>query len=185
MYTIVGLGNPDNEYELTRHNAGRIVLREIFQLSSLRLGRIEQVSIGNKTVGILFPSSYMNESGRDVRKLVSREDVNHMMVVYDDIDLPLGEFKLSFGRGDGGHNGLSSIIAAVDTKDFIRVRVGIAKRNFWGRLLRPQGEELSRYVLGRLSSSELSVLKKLAPSIKEALEIIVDEGVTKAMNRFN
>ncbi|OGG41627.1 hypothetical protein A2837_00570 [Candidatus Kaiserbacteria bacterium RIFCSPHIGHO2_01_FULL_46_22] len=185
MYTIVGLGNPDEEYELTRHNAGRIILREIFNIPALRLGRIEQMSIADKEIGILFPSSYMNESGRDVRKLVSSENISHLVVVYDDIDLPLGEFKLSFGRGDGGHNGLSSVIAAVDTKDFIRVRVGIAKKNFWGRLLRPQGEELSRYVLGRFSSSELSALKKLTEPIKEALETIVDEGVGKAMNRFN
>lgn len=185
MYTIVGLGNPGDEYELTRHNAGRIVLLEIFDLTSLRLGKTAGVSVGNTEINILFPDSYMNESGRAVRKCVAPEDSAQLIVVYDDIDLPLGEFKLSFGRGDGGHNGLSSIIAALDTKDFIRVRVGIAKHNFWGRLVRPQGEELSRYVLGRFSSRELATLKQVASSIKEALEVVVQNGVEKAMNRFN
>ncbi|OGG85759.1 hypothetical protein A2392_02780 [Candidatus Kaiserbacteria bacterium RIFOXYB1_FULL_46_14] len=185
MYTIVGLGNPGDEYELTRHNAGRVVLREIFDLASLRLGRSERLSVGNTEINILFPDSYMNESGRAIRKFIAPEDLSRLIVVYDDIDLPLGEFKLSFGRGDGGHNGLSSIIASLDTKDFIRVRVGIAKHNFWGRLVRPQGEELSRYVLGRFSSRELATIKQVSSLIKEALEVVVGEGVEKAMNRFN
>jgi len=185
MYLIVGLGNPGSEYELTRHNVGRIVLKESLGLADLRLGRVAGADVDGAQFEVLFPDTYMNESGGAVRRALNSADSTKLVVVYDDIDLPLGEFKLSFGRGAGGHNGLSSIIAALDTKDSTRVRIGIGRRNFWGRLVRPQGEELSEYVLGRFSSRELAKIKELSGPIRDALKMIVTSGIEKAMNEYN
>lgn len=187
MYTIVGLGNPGEKYELTRHNAGRIILREALggEVLELRLGDVVQIPLSNHSVRVAFPDTYMNESGNFVRRLMENEEIDRLIVVCDDVDLPLGEFKISFGRGDGGHNGVSSIINSLGTKDFIRIRIGISKKNFWGHMVRAKGEELAEFVLGHFLPKEIKALGHLATSLREALELIVKNGVNVAMNKFN
>ncbi len=193
MHTIVGLGNPGEEYQNTRHNAGRIALigalgRAGFnaeRLAAGRLGRFEHGDIAGLPVRILFPDTYMNESGRAIKKLLAPGEEAGLVLVYDDIDLPLGDFKISFGRGDGGHNGLASVIQALGTKDFLRIRVGIAPKTFFGRIRRPEGEKMGAYVLGPLSRREQAKLDETASLITDALETIVNEGRDAAMNRFN
>lgn len=189
MYTVVGLGNPGEKYERTRHNAGRILLVEALRVrgwldlsTDSRLVNGELIGVESK---VFLPDTYMNESGRAVVKLVGREAADQLIVVYDDIDLPLGEMKISFGKGDGGHNGLASIISALGTKEFTRIRVGIAKYNFWGKLVRPQGDSLADFVLGRFSKGELEKLLELKGKIALALEAIVTDGASSAMSRFN
>lgn len=192
MFIIVGLGNPGERYETTRHNAGRIVLKNSLDRlglpdmvsSSKSGGQISEGVIENTPATVFFPDSYMNESGRSVRKFLS-EPTDSLIVVYDDIAIPLGEFKLSFGRGDGGHNGLASIIAATGTKDFVRVRVGIAPKTWWGTVVRPTGDKMSTYVLGNFTKRELGKLNDITENVTEAINLIVAKGPLLAMNKFN
>ena len=189
MYTVVALGNPGEKYERTRHNAGRILLVESLRargwLDLSTDSRLESGELAGVGIKVLLPDTYMNESGKAVVKAIGRDAADQLIVVYDDIDLPLGEMKISFGRGNGGHNGLASIISTLDTKEFTRIRVGIAKYNFWGKLVRPTGDKLADYVLGRLSKGELEKLLELKGKIALALETIITAGVSSAMSRFN
>lgn len=189
MYTVVALGNPGEKYELTRHNAGRILVVESLRTlgwSDLSTdSRLYSGELAGENIKVLFPDTYMNESGRAVVKHVGRDNVDQLIVVYDDIDLPLGEMKISSGRGDGGHNGLASIISALGTKEFTRIRVGIARYNFWGKLVRPQGDKLADFVLGRFSKGELEKLFELNGKLALALETIIVDGASIAMNKFN
>lgn len=189
MYTVVGLGNPGEKYVETRHNAGRILLVESLRANGwldLTTGsRLVSGELAGMNIKVLLPDTYMNESGRAVVKTIGREAADSLVVVYDDIDLPLGELKISFDRGDGGHNGLSSIISSLGTKEFVRIRIGIANRNFWGKLVRPTGDKLADFVLGRFSKGELGKLLELKTKMISVLETIVLEGASSAMSKFN
>lgn len=193
MHVIVALGNPGDKYEHTRHNAGRLLMREVIKewnmpsmISSAKYGgEISEGMVMGQEVRVLFPGTYMNESGRAVVKAVEAGETDKLIVIYDEIDIPLGEFKLSFGRGSGGHNGLKSVIDAVGTPNFLRVRVGIAHRTFFGNVVRPTGDRLADYVLGQLSSREEKKLLGIMPEVSKALETAIKEGKDKAMNMFN
>ena len=114
MKLVVGLGNPGKEYENTRHNAGRILV-----------GMIEKKLEGSK-IKFITPDTFMNNSGKAVAPLVkSKKDLAQLVVIYDDIDLPLGKIKISFNRSSGGHNGLNSVIKSLKSQEFLRIRVGI------------------------------------------------------------
>jgi PTH1 family peptidyl-tRNA hydrolase len=131
----------------------------------------------------------MNNSGSAVSKFIAGTDLRRLIVLYDDIDVALGEVRVSFGRGDGGHNGVKSIIEKVGSRDFVRVRIGIGKVGFWpwekGMLKRPQGDRLPRYVLGKFSKHEREVVEKVVARVDEVVMVIVQYGYTTAMNRFN
>lgn len=193
MHVIVALGNPGDKYEHTRHNAGRLLMSEVIKewnmpsmISSAKYGgEISEGMVMGQEVRVLLPGTYMNESGRAVVKAVEAGETDKLIVIYDEIDIPLGEFKLSFGRGSGGHNGLKSVIDAVGTPNFLRVRVGIAHRTFFGNVVRPTGDRLADYVLGQLSSREEKKLLGIMPEVSKALETAIKEGKDKAMNMFN
>lgn len=194
MYYIVGLGNPGREHAGTRHNVGFAVLEHFVEakgLSSLHesrahSGRVSVSEYEGAPITLLLPSTFMNASGSAVAKVVPREESQRLLVVYDDIDLPLGELKVSFGRGAGGHNGVSSIIDSLGTKDFVRVRIGIGKKSlFSGTLKRPKGKALSDYVLGRFSSKEEKVLQSVYDAIPKMVKLFVTEGREKLMQEFN
>ena len=194
MFYIVGLGNPGTEYAHTRHNIGFDVLEKLatsgdfssWHDSGAYSGRVATGNFQKDEVILLLPSTFMNDSGIAVKKLVPKGEIEKLIVVYDDVDLPLGELKISFGRGDGGHNGMRSIIASLGTADFLRVRVGVAKKSIWtGKVKRPKGEALANFVLSSFSSSEH---KKLSDVLKKAIEAItmcVMQGKEKAMNIYN
>jgi PTH1 family peptidyl-tRNA hydrolase len=194
MHFIVGLGNPGSEYAHTRHNVGfslieRFVEREglpSLHESSKHNGMISEGVFEGEEVTVFLPSTFMNVSGSAVKRFVLKEDIANMLVVYDDIDLPLGEYKVSFGRGDGGHNGVKSIIDGLGSKDFARLRVGIGKKSLWtGGLVRPKGEALAKYVLGSFSAKEQKVLEAVSDRFSEMVKVFVREGVERMMNRFN
>ena len=194
MFYIVGLGNPGTEYAHTRHNIGFDVLEKLatsgdfssWHDSGAYSGRVATGNFQKDEVILLLPSTFMNDSGIAVKKLVPKGEIEKLIVVYDDVDLPLGELKISFGRGDGGHNGMRSIIASLGTADFLRVRVGVAKKSIWtGKVKRPKGEALANFVLSSFSSSEH---KKLSDVLKKAIEAVtmcVMQGKEKAMNIYN
>lgn len=161
MYTIVGLGNPGEEYEKTRHNAGR-----------LAVCALEERGVKGK---YLHPDTFMNKTGSFVAKYVkSKKAAGKLIVIYDDLDLPLGTMKISYNRGSGGHKGLESVIRALKTKEFIRVRIGIGKK-----------EPVERYILSNFSSKELTELKKVFKKVGDAVETLTKEGLERAMTEFN
>jgi PTH1 family peptidyl-tRNA hydrolase len=193
MNIIVGLGNPGAEHVKTRHNAGRLVLENLRQKwglpgmvsSGKYSGSISQGNIAGAEVTLLFPDSYMNQSGKAVAKALESSAPQHLIVIYDEVDLAFGEFKLSFGRGSGGHNGLKSVMDELGIGDFLRVRIGVGPTSFFGRLIRPRGDKLGDYVLGGLTAREEKRLLEIVPKVAEAIEVAIKEGKEKAMSRFN
>jgi len=169
MKLVVGLGNPGEEYENTRHNTGRLV------------GAIVEKNIGDSKIKFLYPDTFMNKSGAAVAKLVkSKKDLKDLVVIYDDLDLPLGRFKISFNRSAGGHRGVQSIIRALKSEEFLRIRVGISPKK------KPHGEkDVVKFILGKFKPKELEVLKKLSKKISEAIEVIFSESKEKAMSIYN
>jgi PTH1 family peptidyl-tRNA hydrolase len=116
----------------------------------------------------------------------SKKQALETLVVYDDLDLPLGTMKLSFGRSSGGHNGLESVIRAVKTKDFPRIRIGVSPATPGGKIKKPAGEEaVLKFLLGRFSDKEFEAIKKVFKKAGEAMEIVVSDGYQMSMNRFN
>lgn len=198
MHYIVALGNPGEKYQNSRHNVGWIVggiLTTAWSLSKPQKqtsvsGSLCSGQVAKKNVSLLYPDTYMNNSGTAVRKLVPPSQLNQLIVLYDDIDLPLGDVRVSFGRGAGGHNGVSSIIEKLGTKDFVRVRLGIGKVGFWpwqsDTVRRPAvGGPLERYVLGNFTKRELETVTQMAKQAEAVIETIVKDGHVAAMNKFN
>jgi peptidyl-tRNA hydrolase, PTH1 family len=197
MYYLVGLGNTGAEYVTTRHNMGWLVLDKLCKrhfipeaiLQNSVSGRTSMGKIAGVPVSVLYPETMMNNSGASVRKFVGSGEEKRLVVLYDDIDLPLGEVRVSFGRGDGGHNGIKSLIEKLGTRDFVRVRIGIGKVSIWpwqkGQLKRPQGDKLPKFVLGKFNKHELGEVEKVTESVNEIVTVIVQYGHIIAMNRFN
>lgn len=195
MYYLVGLGNPGKEYDLTRHNVGFLALDFLTKKMSLPeavssskySGRVCVSNIENEEVTLLYPDTFMNNSGAAVKKLVPQNELSQLVVIYDDVALPFGEIKISFGRGDGGHNGIKSIIKELGTKDFVRVRVGVAPLSFWtGEAKVLTGDKMVKFVLGNFSKSESVALdKEVFMKVQSAVCEVVKEGYVKAMNTVN
>ncbi len=175
MKLVVGLGNPGQEYENTRHNTGRILV-----------GLIEKKLEGQK-VKFITPDTFMNSSGKAVAPLVkTKKDLENMIVVYDDIDLPLGKIKISFNRSSGGHNGVGSIIKSLKSEEFLRIRIGVSPATPKGVVKKPKGEEaVLKFLLGEFKKPELETIKKLSKKVAEAVETIFSEGREKAMSLYN
>ncbi len=175
MKLVVGLGNPGEEYEKTRHNAGQIILDHI------------EKKIDGMKIKFLKPENFMNNSGKDVVKFVkTKKDLENLIVIYDDIDLPLGKIKISFNRSSGGHNGLESIIKSVKSREFVRIRIGVAQATPSGKLKKPKGEkDVIKFLLGEFKKPELEILKKLSKKVAEAVECVFTESKDKAMSLYN
>ncbi|OGI45930.1 hypothetical protein A2121_00820 [Candidatus Nomurabacteria bacterium GWB1_40_6] len=177
MKLVVGLGNPGEEYENTRHNTGRILV-----------GMIEKKFEDSKLkIKFLTPDTFMNNSGRAVVPLVkSKKDLAQLVIIYDDIDLPLGKIKISFNRSSGGHNGLGSVIKALKSQEFLRIRIGISRATPGGKLKKPSREKaVLNFLLGEYKKPELETLKKLSKIVVEAIETIFTESKEKAMSLYN
>ncbi|OGZ06935.1 MAG: hypothetical protein A2942_01210 [Candidatus Lloydbacteria bacterium RIFCSPLOWO2_01_FULL_50_20] len=194
-FIIVGLGNPGGEYGGTRHNTGRIVLEEFRVAHDLPDWEMKKpynalVSKGDVTGGevlLIEPETMMNNSGKSLSLLVkSKKQAEQLVVIYDDLDLPLGKWKFSFDRGSGGHRGIESIARSIKTKAFVRVRVGISPTSLFGKMKKPKGEDaVVKFILGKFTNSELVELRKMSKEISQALETLVRDGLDKAMGEFN
>ena len=194
MYYIVGLGNPGKEHKNARHNVGFTVLEAFvirnslssFHESKKYSGLYTEGMFNEKEFSILLPTTYMNASGSAVMKLVPKEKIENLVVVYDDIDLALGDIKVSYGRGDGGHNGIKSLIEKLGTANFTRIRIGIAQKSIWtGKLKRPKGEQLASFVLGAFSRTEQKSLEEVTKKVHDALLVFITKGKEATMNQFN
>ena len=179
MKLIVGLGNPGKEYENTRHNTGRILVGMIEKKMEEKENKIK--------IKFLLPDTFMNNSGKAVAPLIkTKKDLKDLVVIYDDIDLPLGKIKISFNRSSGGHNGLNSVIKALKSEEFLRIRVGISPATPKGVVKKPKGEKaVLNYLLSDFKKSELETIKKLSKKIAEAVETIFSESKEKAMSLYN
>jgi len=195
MHYIVGLGNPGEEYKDTRHNVGWRVMNLVLQAWNLPSLIPENKYHGFTTIGgyeqhpvrILYPTTYMNKSGTAVEKFVPKKDIEDLIVVHDDIDLPFGQIRVGKGRGAGGNNGVNSIIDKLGSKDFIRVRIGIAQTGLLsGKSKRPAGgRALEKFVLKPFSPKEQERLPEVLQTAQKAIETILTDGVEAAMNQFN
>lgn len=193
MFIIVGLGNPGEEYENTRHNTGRMVVEAFrhghkfsdwnkdLKLKALKI----EGKVGKSKVLLLKPETFMNKSGFSVGQLVKSQKVaRSLVVIHDDLDIPFGKFKISFNKSSGGHRGVESIIKAVKTEAFVRIRVGISPTTKSGKLKKPKGEkEVGDFILAKFKPAELAVFKNLLKTISEKLAFLVTEGIQKAMSQ--
>jgi len=183
---VVGLGNPGPEFERTRHNVGAetVALLADRHGGRLRPGKEEalagEIRIDGRLVALAFPQTFMNESGRSVARLVRRhgvEDLGRLLVVHDEIDLPVGRLQVKVGGGLAGHNGLRSIRDHLHSTEFLRIRIGVG---------RPPGRRGGAdHVLRRPSKAERGELDIRVADAADAVEVVVTEGVEAAMNRFN
>lgn len=189
MKLVVGLGNPGREYEKTRHNVAWLLLDHVagvWRANDWRSdgnSRVSDARFGDTRLRLLKPQTYMNLSGEVLRPYVRRETwsgARDLLVVVDDVALPLGRYRLRARGSSGGHNGLKSIEAALGTREYARLRIGIgpgeADRQF---------EDLSDYVLGRFGKSEREVIEELFPRLTDAIEIWLRDGIVAAMNAHN
>ena len=182
-YLIVGLGNPGREYEMTRHNTGFMVVDELADklgatFEDKRYGFVAEISIKGRKVFILKPTTYMNLSGNAVRYWLQKENIeqSRMLVIVDDLSIPLGDFRLKGNGSNGGHNGLGNIQQLIG-QQYARLRMGIGA-DF------QQGQQVD-WVLGKYDDEDM---KTLQPSIDMAVEIIksfVLAGLNITMNQFN
>ncbi|NRA56982.1 MAG: aminoacyl-tRNA hydrolase [Phycisphaerales bacterium] len=187
MKLIVGLGNPGSEYENTRHNAGFMVLDELARRhagGAVARGRFHAATlecmIGHEKVLLAKPTTFMNKSGLSVGEAVrfyKLEPAEDMLIVVDDLYIPLGALRLRPKGGDGGHNGLADVARAVGGDAYARLRVGVDAK--------PEGGSQVGYVLGRFTKEQAETLQPALKRAADAAECWVGNGTTEAMNRFN
>ncbi len=181
MFYIIGLGNPGEEYVGTRHNTGREAV-EFFDR------HFAEASRGKKEkFEIIHSNEFMNNSGKAVAKIIkSKKVAENLIVVHDDIDLPIGTMKISYNKGTGGHKGLDSVVKAVKTKEFVRIRIGVSPATAKGRAKKPEGEKaVIDFILHKFKPAEMEIMKKNFKKISEAISTLILEGRERAMNQFN
>ena len=172
MHIVIGLGNPGEEYKNTRHNTGRLAA--------------DFLSEKVKDIKVLVPDTFMNKTGPFVAKAMNGKSAKNLIIIYDDLDLPLGSMKISFNRSSGGHRGVESIIKALKTEAFIRVRIGISPVTPSGKLKKPKGDkDVEKHILTEFKKTEMEIMKKMFKKSAEAVEMIVEQGLTQAMTEFN
>ena len=186
MKMVVGLGNPGREYQHTRHNAGFDVLDELARRhggkfrGSLRFAaESAEVGFGGANVLLVKPATYMNSSGEAVGPLMRKRGIGlaDLIVVVDDVDLELGKLRIRGQGSPGGHNGLKSVQAALGSDEYVRVRAGVGRPKVAG--------EMVDHVLSRFAPYEKEPAENLIARAADAVEMLVKDGLTKAMNSFN
>lgn len=194
MQVIVGLGNPGARYKHTRHNAGRMAAEAFIAAAGLpapvRLARSRALSsegvVRGKGVRVVLPETFMNESGSVVARSLRHTSPDALIVVHDDLDLPLGSIRLAAGRGSAGHKGVQSVAAAVGTQSFVRVRVGIAPVSLLGKVRKPKGgAAVAAFVIAPFAWHERAKIAAACSNAAQALLAVVESGVTRAMSVYN
>lgn len=184
-YVVIGLGNPGKEYEKTRHNMGYRAIDVLSYDENIEIRRkkfhslIGQGKIAGKKVVLVKPETYMNRSGIAARETAMWYDVPscNVVIIYDDIDLPVGAIRIRKSGGAGTHNGMKSVVSELGTKDFIRIRIGVGSAE--------AGEDLVDRVIGKVPKEEQQMLDDAAREAAEAVKDIIGIGVDIAMNRHN
>ena len=183
---LIGLGNPGEEYNSSRHNIGFIMIDKIAENLSINFDNHKKKSLyarmkkGETQYILLKPQTFMNLSGESALRIsklfnISIEDI---FVIYDDMDLPFGTFKIKKGGSSGGHNGIKSLIAQLQSEDFFRIRIGIGRPSF--------GKKVNDYVLSSFSKSEREIIDNdISDKVIEAVKVALFESPIIAQNRFN
>jgi PTH1 family peptidyl-tRNA hydrolase len=182
---VVGLGNPGDEYRGSRHNVGADVVELLAERHGARLRKrkeralVDEITIDGRRVALAVPLTYVNDSGLAVGALVRRFGVSpeQLVVVHDELDLPVAQLKVKSGGGLAGHKGLRSIVAHLHSQDFQRVRIGVGKP-----VTKERGAD---HVLNRFGKRERAEVDVTVEQAADAVEAIVRDGVDAAMNRFN
>ena len=186
MKLIVGLGNPGMEYQFTPHNLGFLAIDRIAEQCGVRVENrhcralTARARLTGQDVLLAKPETYMNLSGASVRELVTKYEVaieQDLVVIYDELDLPFGSIRVRQRGSSGGHNGVENIIAALETQEFMRIRVGIAPDH--------PVRDGAKYVLSQLKKSQYEVVDQALDTVSDAVNVILNQGVGVAMNRFN
>src|SRR3989338_6916018 len=190
MKLIVGLGNPGKAYENTRHNVGAFVVQEFLETNAppftrLKLNKkfkalVAKGEVNDEELILAFPKTFMNEAGQAVKALVHyyRLESKDILVIHDDLDLPLGKIRLKKNGGSAGHKGIQSIINQLGSNDFTRLRLGIAT----GQKHKIPTE---KFVLQKFSSAEQAIIAATAKKTIAVMEFTLKNGVEKAMNKYN
>ena len=185
MYIIVGLGNPGREYENTRHNTGFIAIDKLANKYNIEINKEKHKAIigtgvieGEKVI-LVKPQTFMNLSGEAVREVINfyKEEIKNFIVIFDDIDLPVGTIRIKERGSAGTHNGVKSLVHELGTQEFKRIKVGIGSPN--GKM------DLVSYVLGKFSNEEFKEIEASTNKVVNAIEIIIKDGLAKAMNEYN
>jgi len=191
MKLIVGLGNPGKTYAHNRHNVGFLCLNYFARFHSIGFdhrqcrARVSLAEVGGKQLLLAKPGTFVNISGESVACLVRKHDtiLSDLLVIYDDLDLPVGKIRLRQSGGSGGHKGMNSIISALGSEAFPRIRVGIG---------RPQGDKQSisedaivNYVLSDFFPQEEEVIKPVIATVSEAIDYFLTQGIEATMSKFN
>lgn len=191
---IVGLGNPGAQYERTRHNAGRLAVSffadtEGFDELAPHKAKalVGKAVVAGESVTVVLPDTLMNLSGKAVAPFVkSVKAAKNLVVVRDDLDLPLGTIKMTFARGSGGHKGIESIMRTLKTDAFSQIKIGISSKTAKGKTKKPSGEEkVIKHVLGKFSAAEEPVLKKTLKKVSAVLTVFAEQGMEKAIQEAN
>lgn len=185
LTVIVGLGNPGNKYENTRHSVGFRVIDVLSEKNGIKVERLKHKaltgdgSIHGERVMLVKPQTFMNLSGESVRDIVEwyKLPMENIIVVYDDVDLPAGTIRIRPKGSSGTHNGMKSVIYQLQSDDFPRIRIGIGKA--------PEGWDLADYVLGRFNGEEAKVISQSVERAAAAVVEIITGGVASAMNLYN
>jgi len=185
VWAVVGLGNPGRRYSGTRHNAGFLFVRSMAKTWKIRLkkrrfsSKIGEVERKSEKIMLALPQNYMNNSGVAVKQILTGRNIRpeKLIVVYDDMDIPLGEIRIRKAGGAGTHKGMGSVVREIETTEFPRMRVGI------GPL--PPGEDAVDYVLSAFEKREIPLLVEGLKKAREALELILTGSVEEAMNTYN
>ena len=193
MKLIVGLGNPGRRYAHNRHNVGFVCLNHFARMQGIRFdkkqckARIGLGEVAGSKVVVAKPQTYMNRSGQSVGLLVGKFDVSpdDLLVIHDDLDLPVGKIRIRQDGSSGGHKGVGSIITELGSQNFIRIRVGI------GRPVKNEGftelseADIKAYVLSDFTPDEKQAITQVIPRVSEAILCLLTEGPVAAMNRYN
>jgi len=192
MKLVVGLGNPGKAYAHNRHNVGFQCLNYYARLHSIRFdhrqcrARIGMGEVSGEKLLLAKPGTFVNLSGDSVACLVRKHKIpmSNLLVIYDDLDLPLGKIRLRHSGGSGGHRGMNSIISALGSEDFPRIRVGIGRPQAEGK---PSNDEdiIVNYVLSDFLPREEAIIKPVIARVAEAIDCFLAQGIEAAMNKFN
>ncbi len=184
-FLLVGLGNPGKKYEETRHNIGFTFINSIAKKASINIDKSKFSSLcaryesGENYFLLSKPQTFMNESGKAVREIKNyyKIPIDKTIIVFDDLDLNVGQIRIKRGGGSGGHNGIKSIIEELSEDTFIRIRIGIGKP--------VKKTDVDQYVLSKFNQNEVSTIKEIIDISDEIIDDIVFKGIAFAMNKFN
>lgn len=191
MFLIIGLGNPGKQYEHTWHSLGFLAIDEFqkqnglpnFVISRKFNSLISEGVLDDKKIILAKPQSFMNESGKFVKKILDTKyqirDTS-LIVVHDDADLEIGKMKISQNKGSAGHKGIESIMTSLKSKTFVRIRLGSRPKNY-----RPGSKSLEKFVLKKFTRNEEKIVAEVTTKVSQAIEMILENSPEKAMAKFN